>query len=187
MNRTFAIIVGLSLTLGLSTIGNASAYAPNSVRGQEFSQTTRVAALPPMGFQIFCVKNQHECAPSPVGKVAFSDELLGQLKSVNSSVNRSMRWKGEGSADVWTVGGRTGDCEDFALTKRSRLMKAGVPSGALRILKTRTRQGEMHAVLVVKTSRGDLVLDNLSPAVKTLSQTGYPVLSMSSPDPLKWS
>ena len=40
----------------------------------------------------------------------------------------------------------------------------------------RDLNGEGHAVLTVKTDRGDFVLDNLSPDVRPWSATGYQVL-----------
>ncbi|WP_236759154.1 transglutaminase-like cysteine peptidase, partial [Agrobacterium tumefaciens] len=55
---------------------------------------------------------------------------------------------------------------DYAVTKRQRLLRAGWPSGALRIATARTSTGIGHAVLVVSTSQGDLVLDNRTNVVK---------------------
>ena len=68
------------------------------------------------------------------------------------------------------------------------LIGAGLPPSALRIAWVKTRQGEQHAVLVVKTTdHRDLVLDNLTGQIRTLPQTGYTVLGISGPDPKVWS
>jgi predicted transglutaminase-like cysteine proteinase len=88
---------------------------------------------------------------------------------------------------VWTVSAKTGDCEDFALAKRDALIRAGFAPSALRLAYVKTRWGEDHAVLVVKTNRGQFVLDNLTGIVKPLSQSGLRVVSMATANPLKWS
>jgi len=47
------------------------------------------------------------------------------------------------------------------VTKRSQLIDKGWPATALLIAMARVPSGEMHAVLVVVTDKGELVLDNL--------------------------
>lgn len=71
--------------------------------------------------------------------------------------------------------------------RRRALIKAGVPSSSLRIAYVKTRSGIDHAILVVRTSNKHLVLDNLTHAIKPLSQTGYRIISMSGANPMKWS
>ena len=66
-----------------------------------------------------------------------------------------------------------GDCKIYALFKRKLLVERGYPRQALLITIVRDLNGEGHAVLTVKTDRGDFVLDNLSPAVRPWSATGY--------------
>ena len=58
-------------------------------------------------------------------------------------------------ADEWRAGVKAGDCEDFALTKRRELIKAGLPSSALLMAVATTPSGEGHAVLVVRTDKAD--------------------------------
>ena len=50
-----------------------------------------------------------------------------------------------------------------------------------------TSAQEGHAILVVKTSGKDLVLDNLTASIKPLSQSGYRIISMSGANPRSWS
>ena len=71
--------------------------------------------------------------------------------------------------------------------KRRALIKAGLPASSLRIAYVKTRAGVGHAILVVKTSKGDYVLDNLNRSVRPLSQSGYRIISISGADPMKWS
>jgi len=65
-------------------------------------------------------------------------------------------------ADRWRVVREPGpgDCEDYALTWRQELIAAGLPRGALDIAVVMTEQDEVHAVLVIQTDQGSLVLDN---------------------------
>ena len=84
-------------------------------------------------------------------------------------------------------GSECGDREDHMLTKRRLLIRAGLPASALRIASVKTRSGEAHAILVVKTTTEDYVVDNLRNVLKPLSQTGHRVVAMSTADPRVWS
>jgi predicted transglutaminase-like cysteine proteinase len=53
-----------------------------------------------------------------------------------------------------------GDCEDFALQKRKELMEAGIPRQALLMTVVTDENGAGHAVLTLRSNRGDFVLDN---------------------------
>lgn len=54
-----------------------------------------------------------------------------------------------------------GDCNDYAVTKRHRLTADGWPARDVLLSEVVTVSGEHHLV-VVRTSDGDLVLDNLT-------------------------
>jgi predicted transglutaminase-like cysteine proteinase len=112
---------------------------------------------------------------------------MDTLRRVNNRVNRSIAPRADGAADVWTVNARAGDCEDYVLAKRHALIRAGLPASALRIAFVRTREGADHAILVVNTSNGKLVLDNLTSAIKPLSQTRYRVVSVQTANPKQWT
>ena len=53
------------------------------------------------------------------------------------------------------------------------LMQAGWPREALLITVVRDKKGDGHAVLTVKTDRGEFVLDNQEPQVLPWNKTGY--------------
>lgn len=142
---------------------------------------------PPLGYQLMCLKYPTECQGGGKPSIDATGEVMATLKKVNGSVNRSIKPRSDGRADVWSVGVSAGDCEDYVLAKRRALIKAGLPPSALRIAYVKTRRGEGHAILVVKTSGKDLVLDNLTNSIKPLSQTGYRLMSMSGADPKNWS
>lgn len=147
-----------------------------------------VAANPPLGYQMMCLQHPSECRGGGAAKATVTSADMATLKSVNARVNRSIRPKHDApGTDVWTVSARTGDCEEYALAKRDALIRAGFSPSALRLAYVKTRSGEGHAVLVVHSNRGDLVLDVLTGQIRPLSQSGLRLISMQSADPLHWS
>ena len=120
-------------------------------------------------------------ARKPAEPAAYSETLWGTLNAVNQAVNTRLEAATDselfGADDVWVrptaVGLTRGDCEDFVLEKRRALVEKGVPSAVLSIAMVTTRQGERHAVLLVRTDRGEYVLDNRSPWISLWSQLDY--------------
>ncbi|MFN5482648.1 MAG: transglutaminase-like cysteine peptidase, partial [Brevundimonas sp.] len=101
-----------------------------------------------------------------------------RVQRINREVNRAIRHREDsavyGRPDQWALGeAGVGDCEDYALAKRAALIQAGVPARALSIALVETRRGESHAVLLIDTDKGALVLDNLSPWIRRWDQTPY--------------
>ncbi|KQS80542.1 hypothetical protein ASG25_02855 [Rhizobium sp. Leaf384] len=74
--------------------------------------------------------------------------------------------------DVWQADVSAGDCEDIGITKKRKLMSLGWSATALRLAVAGTREGKRHAVLVVKRSDGDLVLDNRTSRIRPFRQGG---------------
>ncbi|HET6375524.1 MAG TPA: transglutaminase-like cysteine peptidase, partial [Methylocella sp.] len=64
-------------------------------------------------------------------------------------------------------------CEDYALYKRKILIDEGFPRQALLMTVVKDEHLEGHAVLTVKTTGGEFVLDNMNDEVKPWAQTGY--------------
>ena len=185
MNSKFAAaMAGLTIAATMFSAGGAAAYS--NVKVSTFELVTQTAAVTPLSMQYFCAQHRSECAASGRGQVTMSPNLMAVLKQINGHVNRAIRPQRD-TADVWELNPTSGDCEDYVLSKRSALIRQGVSAGALRIAYTHTRRGEPHAVLVVRTSEGDFVLDNLTNSVKTLRASGYNIRSMSSSDPTRWT
>lgn len=174
---------------------STNAYAASKTSNHSFAalKTKTRATMPPFAYIQFCVRNRAACRNS-AGKLAMAGgnsvkltkRLEKQLASVNRSVNSSMRPRRDGGTDRWAVGVQTGDCEDFALTKRARLIAAGWPSSALSMTVVRTHSGEGHAVLSVHTSQGTLVLDNLNKSVRPLRRVPYRIIAMQTGSPMQW-
>jgi predicted transglutaminase-like cysteine proteinase len=141
----------------------------------------------PLGYQLMCLKTPSACQGGGSAKVQADQQLMVKLKRVNSAVNRTMTPVEDGAADVWNANARQGDCEEFALAKRAALIREGVPASSLRLAYVKTRSGEGHAVLVVKSSRGDLVLDVLTHKIRPLSQSGLRLMSIAGANPTHWS
>ena len=150
--------------------------------------------LPPMAFTQFCLRYSDQCKPRRVfrgGPVRLTEERWDDLKEVNKSVNAAIvaepNTKGL-AGEKWLINPASGDCNDYAVSKRFELLKRGWPSRALLLSEVVTAWGEHHLVLVVRTSAGDLVLDNLSPRIRPWVQAPYRWVRMQSPkNPNFWA
>jgi len=139
----------------------------------------------PLGLQIFCMRSPADCAAGPEVQVLLTEDALGALESVNRAVNAAIRPQLR-ATQVWELGARQGDCKDYAMNKRAALLARGFPAGALRLAIGHTAGGEGHAVLVVRTSAGDFVLDNLTDRILPYGETGHTLIAMASNDPRHW-
>ena len=90
-------------------------------------------------------------------------------KSLLDKINRTVNWEiayerdidQYGVSEYWALpeSGK-GDCEDFALEKRRRLLAEGWPASDLRIAACWVENGGYHAVLVAVLDGDWWVLDN---------------------------
>lgn len=141
----------------------------------------------------FCKENPTECAvdPTETDMITLTPDVWRMLVSVSGSVNREIapiidqqRW---GVADKWVFpDDGSGDCEDYQLLKRKILVDRGLPRRALRMTVVLDEQGEGHALLLVRTDRGDYVLDNKTDAVLSWQETGYVYVKRESQDRTGW-
>jgi predicted transglutaminase-like cysteine proteinase len=106
------------------------------------------------------------------------------MQKVNNTVNMSIEpitdqnlW---GVSERWSFPDKRGDCEDYVLAKRKGLMELGLPASDLLITVVRQQNGDGHAVLTVRTDRGDYILDNLEPKILLWNQTSYRFLKRQS-------
>jgi predicted transglutaminase-like cysteine proteinase len=150
-------------------------------------------ALAPFQHVRFCIRNPSDCSAtsSAENEIRITPEVMVTLRAVNRTVNASIRpmakIHGANLAEGWEIAPSSGDCNDYAVTKRHVLLEKGLPSNALRLSVTRTSLGQGHLVLVVSTSKGDLVLDNLNPEILPWVGTGYQWLKIqSAADPRLW-
>lgn len=152
----------------------------NAAGSKPLFATVGDAARAPIGWIEFCVEYKSECSVKPGAPrdVVLSPKAWADLVQVNTWVNDTI--KPVTDIDHWGVVERwnfpddgKGDCEDYVLLKRRMLIRAGWPREALLITVVREANGDGHAVLTVKTNKGEFVLDNQSADVKLWSDTPY--------------
>ena len=142
--------------------------------------TMNPAVRPVPGWIRFCQQRPEECAvsSSDPATITLTPQAWETLTRVNSQVNAAIRpmtdhehW---GVADRWDLAeDGYGDCEDYQLVKRKRLVAAGFPRRALLMTAVLDEAGAPHAVMMVRTNRGDFILDNRHNAVLPWRRTGY--------------
>jgi predicted transglutaminase-like cysteine proteinase len=183
MKKSSNILAAAIAAIGLLSVGSASAAGYPVARWQLVQ-----SAVPPLGFQLYCLKNPQQCRASGQSSLQATDTVMATLAKVNSSVNLQIKPRNDVVGDTWTVDPASGygDCEDYAMTKRSHLIRMGLPASALRMAYVETRWGEDHAVLVVRTNAGEFVLDNLTSAILPIQRTGLRLKSISSANPTQW-
>lgn len=150
--------------------------------------------LVPYGWVEFCKRYAGECSTKELAAadVNYTPQTAKLMKRINSWVNTNIKAKTDqehwGVVDRWdypTDG--VGDCEDFVLLKRRLLIEEGFPRQGLLVTVVKDEKGEGHAVLTVKTSQGEFILDNLAEDVKPWRQVPYRfVKRQSQTDPNTW-
>ncbi len=134
----------------------------------------------PYGWDDFCRRYGEECSGGPLQplNIELTPENLRKIERVQRWVNSLVKpvpdMKHWGIIDKWNypTDGK-GDCEDFALLKRKLLMEEGFPRQSLLMTVVKDEHNEGHAVLTVKTTAGELILDNMNDGVLSWDQTGY--------------
>jgi predicted transglutaminase-like cysteine proteinase len=137
----------------------------------------------PQGFRNVCGQYPWACSNRSNGRIKGDAEILAIARKVNSQVNRTIRPVSDqaqfGVRERWTLPtSGAGDCEDYALMKLKKLIDAGVAPNRLFMAQVLPRKNEQHVVLIVRTGKGDYVLDNLTSSVRTWQRTGYTFLKM---------
>ncbi|HYA81337.1 MAG TPA: transglutaminase-like cysteine peptidase [Methylocystis sp.] len=147
--------------------------------GATFASTGGETTIP-YGWVDFCARYAGECPDDMLTAqpIEFSPQTMRQIRAVNAYVNRTIEPVSDmdhwGVIDQWDypTDGK-GDCEDYALMKRRMLLKAGFPRQALLMTVVKEKNGDGHAMLMVRTTHGDFVLDNLSDEVRSWNETPY--------------
>ena len=186
-----AVLAGAMLA-GLVVSGETAAAAPALPHATYAAEGSRTSV--PYGWVDFCNRYSSECDVEPLEAVDIdlTPAALKDIERVDRQVNAAVapvtdmdHW---GVVDRWDypTDGK-GDCEDYALLKRRILIHMGYPRQALLMTVVKDLEGEGHAILTVKTSRGEFVLDNLDDKVLAWSDTGYKFIKrQSQADPNVW-
>jgi predicted transglutaminase-like cysteine proteinase len=161
-------------------IGTSAAGA-----GQASMQTAG-RTTQPIGHYEFCQRYPAECAQKSAARapVELTRKLWARMVDINNAINVMVEPRTDfeiwGREEVWSYPTDIGDCEDYVLEKRRELMKLGVPASDLLITVVRQPNGDGHAVLTVRTSHGDFILDNLEPRILRWYETEYTYLKRQS-------
>ncbi len=165
--------------------GMCIAATTASVAGEPF-MATGGRTTQPVGHYEFCQRMPAECAVRSPGSrpVELTRKLWQNVIRINYDVNSSVAPRTDyemwGREEYWSYPQAVGDCEDYVLEKRRRLMQAGVPASNLLVTVVRQPNGDGHAVLTLETHLGDFVLDNLEPLVLPWADTEYRFLKRQS-------
>jgi predicted transglutaminase-like cysteine proteinase len=178
------------LTMTAADLTRVKAAGDEHILYIDVSDVTRA----PIGWVEFCASHAAECATTPttprdvvLTAKAFKD-LIRVNKWVNDTIKPMTDLEHWGVIEKWSYpDDGYGDCEDYVLLKRRLLISAGWPREALLITVVRDKKDEGHAVLTVKTDRGEFILDNQVEDVLLWSETGYRfVKRQSQHDPNVW-
>jgi predicted transglutaminase-like cysteine proteinase len=189
----------LLFVLGVACLSNHEAIA-GALSGDSFSAPSSKRMFPygraeaPIGYLDFCDGHPQECLPQgPIlERVLLTPEKWRELAAVNKEVNDDIKPISDmaqyGVVERWTFPDMgLGDCEDYVLLKRLKLMALGWPQSALLITVVRDENGEGHAILTVRTTRGDYILDNKHSRILSWQRTPYMYIKrQSGKDPRQW-
>jgi predicted transglutaminase-like cysteine proteinase len=135
-------------------------------------------ALPPIGHSRFCLRYPDDCKVDVIDfrhrNIVLTPERWNELNIINRDVNRSIFAEvtpSSGANEEWMISPPTGDCKDYAVTKRHELLTRGWPSRALLLSEVVLPSGEHHLILVVRVKDADLVLDNLNDNIRLVAMT----------------
>ena len=153
----------------------------------------KVPSLAPMAFIRFCNKYPQDCEArsAPLSPVVLTATRMSELVAVNRAVNRAIEPRADNrrvTQEEWLLSPRAGDCNDYAVSKRHRLIARGWPSRSLLLTEVVLSSGKHHLVLVVRTREDDFILDNLADDIRPVSHGQYKwVRGQQEKNPKLWS
>lgn len=168
--------------MGFAAAFFVAALGANSASASEAFMTTGGLTSQPIGHYEFCKRLPDECniRGRNVMPEKMTHDFWQLIVNVNSDDNHKIKPLTDmeiyGVEEYWAYPDKVGDCEDYVLLKRRDLMQAGISPANLLITVVRKPDGEGHAVLTVRTDKGDFILDNLIDGVKNWSETEYTYL-----------
>lgn len=169
----------LKRSLHLLAVITTVAISGFAAQAHPSAMVTGALTSQPIGHFEFCKREPGECSVRSRNEtpLTMSDELLQRLQALTVSINKAVKPKSDlelyGQDEYWTYPVDAGDCEDYALAKRRVLMGDGVSASNLLLTVLRRPNGEGHAVLTVRTTIGDVILDNLTDSVLNWDEAEY--------------
>ncbi len=189
LKSTF-LSVAFAVALQVSADAQTVASLPASTESIELDGRK---AKPVAAWVDFCQSNPKECAvdANEPAIIALTPKVWKTIVAVNRNVNKTIQpmtdqehW---GVADRYSIptDGK-GDCEDYQLLKRKLLAEKGLPRRAMRLTVVIDEEGEGHAVLMIRTTQGDYILDNKTSAILPWAETNYVYVKQESSEDQQW-
>jgi predicted transglutaminase-like cysteine proteinase len=187
LSRTVpGLCVALGIALMGATVHTQSALSQTSTSSVAVTVAPAQVSIahhdakPTKGWVRFCQQRPEECAvdlsePDTIKLTAKAWQTFVHVnRQVNGAIKPATDQEHWGEEDRWDFAeDGYGDCEDYQLVKRRELIKLGFPRRALRMTVVIDETGAGHAVMMVRTDRGEFVLDNKHNSVLPWNQTGY--------------
>ena len=143
-------------------------------------------------YQNFCQSYSNLCASNNLTTTISYSESIALLNLVSTAVNNEIQFMNDpefyDQEELWTVPEQgVGDCEDNAIEKKRRLQALGVPRESLYLATAfHNQKYYAHAVLLVVTDRGVMVLDQDSDKIIRWNQAPY-IFEASEGPSQKWT
>lgn len=185
--RNSKAFLAIAIVVGLAS----PSFAIDARRNDAGLMPTKAVVSAPQGAGSLCAAYPWACAKGGAG-MAITEASLDLVGDINRKANRKVRPVSDSQQyrveERWAMPTkRGGDCEDYALFKKQALINAGFAPQQLLIATVLDRKGGSHAVLVLRTGKQDLVLDNLTSAIKPWNKTGYTFIRLQDPaNPAQW-
>jgi predicted transglutaminase-like cysteine proteinase len=194
-SRSTFRLAAVSLALTITAAAAQAQTQTGSILPGVSQPVTRVGTARPIkGWIRFCDQNPAECAvdPDEPTTIDLTAKDWQTLNRINQQVNGAIKAKTDmdhwGVEDIWDFAeDGYGDCEDYQLVKRRRLVEAGFPRRALRMTVVIDEESAGHAVMMVRTNRGDFILDNKRNAILPWHKTGYVYIKREGDEGLAWA
>src|SRR3954468_6872176 len=187
--------------LVLVALLHVATTCPQIVRAESATSVPRASSIaisadkvqPTPAWTNFCKRLPQECSIdlTEPETLSLTAETWGVILEVNERVNSTIKavtdWDHWGVEDRWDYpDDGAGDCEDIQLLKRRLLTDFGLPRRAMRMTVVLDEIGAGHAVLMVRTDRGDFILDNKTNAVLPWADTPYDYHKREGAEGLVW-
>ena len=188
MLKSFAAVAAAAALFG-AVFANLSQASEAGLPNASFAAVGASTSVP-YGWIDFCDRRPEECSlgklkPLDIRLTKSTWAMLNRIdRRVNAAIEPMTNLAHWGTmVDHWDypIDGR-GDCKVYALYKRKLLVEAGFPRQALLMTVVKDLEGEGHAVLTVKTDRGEFVLDNLTDDIRPWDATGYTYIKRQAQD-----
>lgn len=173
------------ITVLMLMLGTAFAQAASPASKSHWMPTGERTSQP-IGHYEFCERHTAECSilNKNSAPLTLNTKVWQEIITINANVNKRIAPQTDmevwGQEEYWEYPTTAGDCDDYMLLKRRELIALGIPANTLLMTLVLQPNGEGHAVLTIRTDRGDFILDNMDQRVRLWNDTDYTYLKRQS-------